>query len=153
MSTPLRLTADCAAGVALVLFGALAIVESRALPVGSLRHPGPAFFPIALAAALILSGALLVAFGGRGTKLAEIGWEEARHALLIMLGAAAAVFLLERAGYVITMTALLLYLLAIVARRHVAVTAAVAAALAGGTFVLFDMLLRVPLPRSPFGMF
>lgn len=153
MSTPVRLTADHAAGLALVLFGALAIVESRALPVGSLRQPGPAFFPIALAAALIVSGVLLAALGGRGAKLVELGWEEARHALLIMLGAAAAVFLLERVGYVITMTALLLYLLGIVARRHVAVSAAVAVALAAGTFVLFDMLLRVPLPRSPFGTF
>ena len=153
MGMPVQVTADRAAGLALVLFGALAIVESRALPMGSLRHPGPAFFPIALAAALILAGALLVVFGGRGKRLAEIGWEEAFHALLIMLGAGAATWLLERAGYVITMTALLLYVLAVVARRNVFVSAAVALALAGGTFVLFDLMLRVPLPRSPFGQF
>jgi hypothetical protein len=139
--------------LALILFGALAIVESRGLPLGSLRQPGPAFLPVALAAALIGFGALLAAFGGAGAKLAEIGWVEARHALLIVLGAAAAIYLLERIGYVATVAALLVYLLAAVARRNLVLSAAFAIALAGGTFLLFDRLLRVPLPRSPLGFF
>lgn len=82
-----------------------------------------------------------------------IGWEEALHALLIMLGAAAAAFAFERLGYVITMTALLAYLLAVVARKNVLLALPCALLLAGGTFLLFDWLLRVPLPRSPFGAF
>jgi hypothetical protein len=150
---PLRLTADRVAGLAFVLFGALVLFESRGLPVGTLRQPGPAFLPVALAIALMGFGALLVVLSGAGARLKELGWEEARHALLIVAAAAGAIRVLELAGYVLTMTALLLFLLAVVARRHWALSALCAATLAGGTFALFDVALRVPLPRSPFGFF
>ncbi|HEY7607936.1 MAG TPA: tripartite tricarboxylate transporter TctB family protein [Alphaproteobacteria bacterium] len=147
------LTADRAAGIALVAFGTLAIVESRGLPMGTLHQPGPAYFPVALSIALIAFGAVLTLFAGAGARLKELGWEEARHALLIMLGAGVATYLLERVGYVIAMTALMLYLLIVVARRHWAASALFALALAGGTFALFDLALRVLLPRSPWGFF
>jgi hypothetical protein len=120
---------------------------------GTWRQPGPAYFPVVLAAALMSFGVLLLVFSGKGAKIKDLGWEEARHALLIVLGAGAAIYLLLRAGYVITIAALLLYLLVIVARRHWAVSVIVAAGLAAGTFALFDFGLRVPLPRSPFGFF
>jgi hypothetical protein len=120
---------------------------------GTLRQPGPAYFPTVLAAALIVFGALLVAFSGKGVALKELGWEEARHALLIVLGAGVAIYLLLRAGYVVTISALLLYLLIVVARRHWAASALVAIGLAAATFALFDLGLRVLLPRSPLGFF
>jgi len=149
----LRLSADRVAGLALIALGVFAIAEIRALPMGTLRQPGPAYFPIVLAAALIVFGALLVVFSGKGTMLRDLGWEEARYALLIVLGAGVAIFLLMRAGYVVTMAVLLLYLLIVVARRHWAVSSAVAIGLAAGTFALFDLGLRVLLPRSPLGFF
>jgi len=150
---PTRLTADCAVGLGLIAFGALALVESRVLPMGTWRQPGPAYFPVVLAVALIGFGALLTFTAGDGAGVREIGWEEARQAILIVLGAATAIYLLLRLGYVIAIAALLFYLLAIVARRNWAISALVAAALAAGTFALFDIGLRVPLPRSPFGFF
>src|SRR5688572_9173283 len=114
----LRLTADRAVGLGLIAFGALALIESRALPMGTWRQPGPAYFPVALSIALMSFGALLTFMAGSSARLRELGWEEARQAILIVLGAAAAIYLLLRAGYVITIAALLFYLLAIVARRH-----------------------------------
>jgi len=152
-SEPVWLTADRVAGLALMALGAFAIAEIRALPMGTLRQPGPAYFPIVLSAALIAFGALLLAFSGKGARLRDLGWEEARHALLILIGTGVAIFLLLRAGYVITIAALLLYLLIVVARRHWAASVVVAAGLAAGTFALFDFGLRVLLPRSPFGFF
>jgi uncharacterized membrane protein YkvI len=108
---------------------------------------------VALSITLIAFGALLALFAGAGAKLKELGWGEARHAILILLGAGVAAYFLERVGYVISMTALLLYLLIVVARRHWAASALFALALAGGTFALFDLGLRVLLPRSPWGFF
>jgi len=148
-----RLTADRAAGLALIAFGAVAIVESRALPLGTLHQPGPAYFPVALAVALIGFGLVLAVFSSGGQRLRELGWEEARHALLILLGAGAATYLLIPGGYVLSMAGLLLYLLIVVARRHWLVSLVFAVGLAGGTFALFDLALRVPLPRSPWGFF
>lgn len=149
----LRFTADRAVGLGLIAFGALALFESRLLPIGTWRQPGPASFPVVLSIALMSFGALLALLASDGTRLAELGWEEARQAILIVLGAGVAIYLLLRLGYVITIAALLFYLLAIVARRHWAVSLAVAAGLSAGTFALFDLALRVPLPRSPFGFF
>ena len=151
--TRFRLTADRAAGLALMAFGAVAIVESRGLPIGTLHEPGPAYFPIALAVALIGFGLMLAIFSGGGVRLRELGWEEARHAFLIMLGSAAATYLLIPGGYVISMAAVLLYLLIVVARRNWAISLLIAVGLSAGTFALFDIALRVPLPRSPWNFF
>jgi hypothetical protein len=149
----IRLTADRAVGLGLIAFGALALIESRALPMGTWRQPGPAYFPVALSIALMSFGALLAVLSSTGARLRELGWEEARQAILIVLGAGIAIFLLLRLGYVLTIAALLFYLLAIVARRHWAVSLIVAAGLSAATFALFDLRLRVPLPRSPFDVF
>jgi hypothetical protein len=43
-------------------------------------------------------------------------------------------------------------LLGVVERRGVIFSVVFAVAFAGGTFLLFDTLLRVPLPRGPFGL-
>jgi putative tricarboxylic transport membrane protein len=146
-----RLSADRAVGLGLIAFGLLVLVESRVLPMGTWRQPGPAYFPVVLAIALMSFGALLAIFSRNGARLGELGWEEARQAILIVLGAGIAIYLLTRLGYVITIAALLFYLLAVVARRPWFISLPVALGLAAGTFALFDFGLRVPLPRSPFG--
>jgi len=56
-------------GALLALF---VVWESRRLPFGSLRTPGPAFVPVALAAVLLLFGLLLVAFSGRAPALSTL---------------------------------------------------------------------------------
>ena len=44
------------------------------------------------------------------------------------------------------------FLLGIVERKGIVFTVVFSLALALGTFLLFDTLLRVPLPRGPFGL-
>ena len=46
----------------------------------------------------------------------------------------------------------LLFLLGVVERKRPTVALIFAAAFAAGTYFLFDTLLRVPLPRGPFGI-
>jgi len=73
------MTVDRVAGLALGLIGLVAVVESRAFPLGSLHRPGPAFTPMLLALLLILCGAAVFAMGAGGRRLAEVGWHEWRH--------------------------------------------------------------------------
>ena len=146
------LTTDRVAGGALVLLALFTLWESRLLPLGSLRNPGPAYMPVALAVLLLVFGVLLVIVGGKASKIATVGWSEWRHAVAIFAVCAFAAWALERLGYRATIAVSLGFLLGIVERKGIVFTVVFSLALALGTFLLFDTLLRVPLPRGPFGL-
>ena len=145
-------TVDRVAGGALALLGLLTLWESRALPLGSLRSPGPAYMPVVLAVLLVGLGALIAAFGARSPRLAAVGWGETGHTLAILAACGFAAFALERLGYRVTMAVLVFVLLRAVERRGTVFAAAFALALALSTYYLFDTVLRVPLPRGPYGL-
>jgi hypothetical protein len=145
-------TVDRVAGVALVLIGLVTIWESRAFPLGSFHRPGPAYMPVVLAALLILFGAAVFAMDARVRRLAEVGWPEWRHALAIFGACAFAAWGLERLGYRLTMAVVVAFLLLVVERKGWALGLALTVVMAWGSFFVFDTLLRVPLPRGPFGL-
>jgi hypothetical protein len=146
------LTTDRVAGAALVLVALVTFAESRALPLGTVGNPGPAYVPVLLAGGLLLLGALIVVTGARTPRVGDVEWREWRHALAIVAVCAFAAWGLERLGYRLTVTASLLVLLGLVERKGPVVTALVTLALAFGTFFLFATVLRTPLPRGPFGL-
>jgi Tripartite tricarboxylate transporter TctB family len=145
------LTTDRVAGAALVLVALVVFWESRRLPLGGFRNPGPAYMPVVLAAALVGFGALLIALGGKTSSLASVGWTEWRHAVAIFIVCAFAALALERLGFRVTIAVSLAFLLRVVERRGSVFSAALSIAFAAGAFFLFDTLLRVPLPRGPLG--
>ena len=146
------MTVDRIAGVALVLFGLLTMWESRAFPLGSFHRPGPAYMPVLLASLLVIFGVAVVAMGGRARRPAEVGWPEWRHAVAIFAACAFAAGGLERLGYRITMALVVAFLLVVVERKGWALSLALTLVMAWGSFFVFDTLLRVPLPRGPFGI-
>jgi putative tricarboxylic transport membrane protein len=146
------LTTDRVAGGALVVLALVVLAESRRLPLGTLRQPGPAYMPVVLAALLIVFGGLLIVLGGKAPAVARVGWSEWRHAVAIFLVCAFAALALERVGFRLTVAAAVAFLLAVVERRGAIFAIVFAVAFAGGTFLLFDTLLRVPLSRGPFGL-
>lgn len=146
------MTVDRVAGLALGLIGLVAVVESRAFPLGSLHRPGPAFTPMLLAALLIASGAAVFAMGSGSRRLAEVGWHEWRHAVAIFGACAFAAWGLERLGYRLTMAAVVAFLLLVVERKGWSLGLGLTVGVPWGSFYLFDTLLHVPLPRGPFGL-
>jgi putative tricarboxylic transport membrane protein len=146
------MTVDRVAGLALVLIGLVTLEESRAFPLGSLHRPGPAFMPVLLAGLLIVFGAAVFAMGGRARRLGEVGWPEWRHAVAIFAACAFAAWGLERLGYRLTMAIVVAFLLLVLERKGWALGLALTFVMAWGSFFLFDTLLRVPLPRGPFGI-
>jgi putative tricarboxylic transport membrane protein len=149
-------TVDRVAGVALALIGLFVVWESllsvRKLPLGTIRTPGPAYVPVLLASLLIVFGIAIVVAGGGARKLRTLDWTEGRHAAGILVACGLAAVLLERLGFRITIAVVLFLLLAGLERKPLVFAAGFALALAFGTFYLFDTLLRVPLPRGPFGL-
>lgn len=141
---------DRCAGFALIVVAAIVAWECRALPLGSLRNPGAAYWPLITAAALALCGAI-TAWRGGGPALRALHWPEAKLAVTVLGAAALAAWAFERIGYRLTVLLLLVFFLGVIERRPPLVTAAVALGLSLGSFYLFADLLRVALPRGPWG--
>jgi hypothetical protein len=146
------MTTDRIAGATLVLFGIVTIWQSRAFPLGSLHRPGPAYMPVVLAILLIAFGVAVYVMGLRARGVAEVGWHEWHHAVAIFGACAFAAWGLERLGYRITMAVVLAFLILVLERKGWVLGFAVTIVMAWGSFYLFDTLLRVPLPRGPFGL-
>jgi hypothetical protein len=146
------MTVDRAGGLALAVFALGVLWESRVLPLGSLRNPGPAYMPIVLGLLLLGFGVLVAVFGGTAERLAAVGWSEWRHAAAILVTCAFAALALERLGYRLTIFLALAFLLALVERRTWTTTAIFAVGFAAASFYLFATVLRVPLPRGPWGI-
>ena len=144
------MTTDRVAGGALVVLGLLVLLESRKLPLGSLRSPGPAYAPVVLAVLVLVFGLLVFAFGARAPAVRGLGWVEWRHAIAIFVACVFAAFALERLGFRITVALVLVALLRGVERRGWAFSIAFAAAFALALYALFQTYLRVPLPVGPF---
>jgi hypothetical protein len=145
------LTADRVAGGTLVVLALGVLIESRVLPLGTLRNPGPAYMPVLLAL-LLLGFGILVALRGGDPRPRSASWSDWRHAVAIAAACAFAALALERLGYRLTMLVVLVFLLAVVERRGWLATSLFALALAFGSFWLFGTLLRVPLPLGPWGI-
>jgi putative tricarboxylic transport membrane protein len=146
------LTIDRVAGGALVLIGLVALWESRRLPLGTFHRPGPAYMPVVLALLLILFGVALALMEGRSGRFGDVGWHEWRHAIAIFAACAFAAWGLERVGYRLTMAGVLLFLLFVLERKGIVLSLVLTVTIAWGSFFLFDTVLRVPLPRGPFGL-
>jgi hypothetical protein len=143
---------DRASGLLLALFAAWVIWESRGLPFGTFRQPGPAYMPVVLASILLVSAILIAAAGGGSKPLAAVGWVEWRHALAILASCAFAALALERIGYRFTVVIVLLFILKALERRGWVSSLGFALTMAFGSFYLFHTLLRVPLPLGPWGI-
>jgi putative tricarboxylic transport membrane protein len=143
---------DRVAGIALVLLSIAVLVASRGLPLGTLRTPGPAYMPVVLALLLLLFGLLLVAIRGSSAPFRTLRWEEWRHAVAIVIVVVFFAYALERLGYRLTVAVALVFLLGAMERKSVLFTLLFAVAVAGASFFVFSTLLKVPLPRGPFGL-
>jgi len=145
------MTTDRVSASALVVFAVLVIWESRQLPLGTFRQPGPAFIPILLASLLLIFAVFLVLTSGRAPSLKSISWTEWRHALAILAASLFSTFAIERLGYRLTVLLVLGFLIKLVEQRGWVLSLAFAFTLSFGSFFLFYTILRVPLPQGPLG--
>ncbi len=145
------MTIDRISGIFLVLVGVFVAWERRVLPLGTHSHPGPGYFPLLLALILMILGGILALRGGRGEVFRKLKWPEGGHALAILGCCIFATFGMEAIGYRITMMVILGFLLGAVERLKFWLACTLTAALALGSFWVFDTFLKVPLPRGGWG--
>lgn len=125
--------------------------QNRVYPVGTLSEPGPGYLPLLLAIFLGAMGLLIALWGVRSAPLAAVKWTEAGRAVVILIACGVATLALERIGYRLTVIALLVFLLGVLERKRPLPVALVALGFSFASYYIVGDLLRVPLPRSPWG--
>jgi hypothetical protein len=145
------MTTDRLSAGVLALFALFVMWESRQLPLGTFRHPGPAYVPVLLASLLLIFAVLILLTAGQAPKLSSLRWTEWRHALAIFVACVFSVFAIERLGYRLSMFLMLGFLVKFVEKRSWISTLIFAFSLSFGSYFLFYTLLRVPLPQGPLG--
>jgi hypothetical protein len=145
------LRSDQFSGLMLVALALYVGWQNRVYPVGTLAEPGPGYLPLLLAIFLGTMGLLIALWGARTTPLAAMKWTEATRAVVILIACGAATLALERIGYRLTVIALLIFFLGVLERKRPLPVALVALGFSFASYYVIGDLLRVPLPRSPWG--
>jgi hypothetical protein len=146
------LRSDHVAGAAFAAFGLLIVALSGDLPFGRLAMPGAGFLPNLVAGLMILFGVLLVLRASQeSAPLTDIDWNDLQHAAPVISITAAGIALYTRAGFIITMVAMMVALLVLVERRSIFRAGLYSLVVVLLAFGLFAKFLRAPLPLSPFG--
>jgi hypothetical protein len=151
-AAPRGLRSDAVAGVMLVLVALLVGWQNRAYPIGNLAEPGPGYMPLVIACALGVFGLLIALRSGASPLFNTIDWSEGRRGVVMLVACGVAVFALERIGYQLSMIALLIFMLGVVERKRAVPTLLVAFGFSFLSYFLFATLLKVQLPRGPWGL-
>ena len=145
------MTTDRVAGATLVLIGLVAIWESRAFPLGSLHRPGPAYMPVFLAGLLIVFGVAVRRWGrapgGSWTLAGTSGGTRWRSSAPVhsRRGGSSGSATGSRWRSCSSCSS------SCSSGSGLVLGLALTVVMSWGSFYLFDTLLKVPLPRGPFG--
>ena len=145
----MSLRRDHVAGGAFVVAGALILAVSGDLPFGTLASPGAGMLPKLMIALMMAFGLILLLRAGESPPFAAVAWSDLPHAVRVIAVAAAAVALYVPLGFVATMSLLLFGLIYGVERKPLLNSALFSVGVTGLAYLLFNTLLKSPLPRSP----
>ncbi len=123
------------------------------LPVGSLREPGAAFFPLLVAAFMFLASAAVVGEQLRlrrmqGAPLDLPGGSDLRRLVLMAITIFGFVWLVSLVGFLVASVLMSLALVRLLKLGSWLVTVVAGLAIALSTYALFVLILNVPLPTG-----
>jgi tripartite tricarboxylate transporter TctB family protein len=139
---------DHVGGLAFIVAGALILAVSGDLPFGTLASPGAGMLPKLVIGLMMAFGVILLLRGGDSPLLAETAWADLPHATRVVAISAAGIALYTTLGFFVTMSLLLFGLTFAVERRPILNAALFSVGVAGIAYLLFNTLLKSPLPRG-----
>jgi hypothetical protein len=145
---------DWRSGFFFLHLGVVVCYFSSRIGLGNPSHPGPGFLPFLaglLLAFLSLVLLLQVAFG-RMTRSWPITFR-VKNISVILLAMAAYGFLLDRIGFLLITFLFVTFLIRAIEPQSWTKSILAGLCSAGGSFLLFEILLKTQLPRSPLGIF
>jgi hypothetical protein len=144
----MTLRRDHVAGAAFLIAGALVWAVSGDLPFGTLASPGAGMLPKLVIVLMMAFGAVLLLRAGDSPPLTAVSWGDLPHAVRVVAVTAVGIALYARLGFILTMSLLLFALTFAVERKPVLNAAAFSVGVTGIAFLLFNTLLKSPLPRG-----
>lgn len=144
--------ADRVAGIALLILAVFVIIETRVLPLGSHKVPGPGYLPMLLACFLGFLSILMIFLRKESPLFRSLKWPEGRHALAIVGCCFFATFAIENLGYRVTMMIVLGTLFGIIERMKLWQVIVLTLGLTFGSYCVFNNFLRVILPQGFWGI-
>ena len=147
---------DIAAGLILLGFAGVILLQSHSLTFGSIRTPHTGFFPSVLAVLLLLLSLMLLGQALRQSEsrahlwqVTAEGWKRIGSTLGAMIGFA---LLLEGIGYLLSTFIVMVFLLRAIEPQRWIVVITVALSTALISYVIFASLLGIPLPAGILGI-
>jgi hypothetical protein len=140
---------DHVAGGIFIVGGALILALSGDLPFGTLASPGAGMLPKLVIGLMMAFGLILLLRAGESPPFAAVAWGDLPHAVRVIVMAAAAVALYVPLGFLLTMSLLLFGLVYVVERKPLLNAVLFSAGVTGMAYLLFNTLLKSPLPRGP----
>lgn len=142
-----------------ILLGLMISIWSATFPFGKLKAPGPALLPLALGLILILLGGILffqaiIRKGGTSPEALSpfipVGAAFMRVAFTLG-GLLLSIAFLEHLGFILTTFFLILFLMRAIEPQKWKLAVFYALVSALGSFILFQVFLKTPLPRGFLG--
>ena len=127
-----------------VALGILVCYGATRLGLGSVTEPGSGFI-------FFWSGLIAEGLGSTEEIVHETGETNWVKIALVLLSLVLYAFFLERLGFVLTTFVLLSFLLGWIERTNWARSLGVASAAALGSFAIFELWLKIRLPKGIFG--
>jgi len=146
-----NLRLDHVAGGVFIVAGALIFAASDDLPFGTLASPGAGMLPKLVMGLMMAFGLVLLLRAGASPRFAAVAWDDLPHALRVIGLAAAAAALYTTLGFLVTVSLLLFGLTFAVERKPVLHAAGFSIGVTGLAYLLFNTLLKSPLPRGVLG--
>lgn len=148
---------DMVSGGVIFLFGALTVILSLQMPIGTFRAAGSGLFPLCLGILLMVLSALYMLNVLRSAKEEEeekkdAPADEERGSLLPVVAflaiLALATLFLTTLGYPVVSFLLMLGLLRVLGSKRWPLNLAVSLVTAAGSHIVFVYLLKIPLPKG-----
>ena len=134
--------ADVWSGLALAALGAFIVYRASGWDYLTPEGPGPGFFPLWYGIAMLALSLYLVV----SPTDTRVDWRGSGRALGTWAAIVACIATFKWAGFVVSFAALVFFMVTAMYRRSALTGALVAAATAATFYVLFPLVLGVPLP-------
>lgn len=140
--------ADRWIGLFFSLFALYICVEGIRLGLGTYHRPGPGFIPFYAGLILGVLSLAVCLWGFLGQTDNPERWQNRGQIAMVFLAIVGFTLLVEWLGFMLTAFLLVAFLLKVVERRGWGFSIGVAVAVAGASYVVFDIWLRAQLPAG-----
>jgi len=143
---------DRISGIVVFLLGATILWQGRHLTTGSLRSPGPGFFPSLLAGVMIILALFLIVPGKKKEGARESSlFPYIGRVSIVFIALLVYFFFLESLGFIVVSFFLMAFLFIVMASQKWHLALFQSFIFVGLAYVLFEILLKSQLPRGVMG--